>query len=179
MDKIIYYFVIGSFIGWLMEVIFKKISNESIDRAGMGKGPFCMAYGLGMAFLAANMTKYSENIIWLFISIAVMGTIYEYFLGVIMEKYFDIVLWDYTKLKFYINKHICLEFVFLWGFFGTLFITKILPILDVIYSYISCKEITAIIYVLSTYICIDYGYAALKLFNLKKNKVCIENKIES
>ncbi|MEG1705570.1 MAG: putative ABC transporter permease [Clostridia bacterium] len=176
MDKVIYYFVIGSFIGWIMEVTFKTISGENINRAGMGKGPFCAAYGVGIAFIAVNMSKYSNNTLWLFISTAVIGTIYEHILGTFMEKVFGIILWDYTKLKFYINRHICLEFVILWGIFGTLFITKVLPILNLIYSYINLKQVINIIYILAIYICIDYGFSAFKLLSTKKDSE--ENEIK-
>lgn len=47
----IYFLVLGSISGWLLEIIFKTvIIKEKNAQAGMSKGPFCLLYGVGTFF---------------------------------------------------------------------------------------------------------------------------------
>ncbi|MEG0073220.1 MAG: putative ABC transporter permease [Clostridia bacterium] len=178
MDRIVFYFVVCSFIGWALEVFFKTISNESLDRAGMGKGPYCMAYGIGMVLLLVLVTEKVDNLFVMYILSSAVCTAFEYVTGVVLEKVFGVVLWEYTKLKFAINDHICLEFIVLWGFFGIVFLKAVVPFLDKIYYSITSESAVTCLYLLALCVIADYAYAGHCLIKAKKAKeeVCIEEK---
>lgn len=171
MNKITFYFVLGSFVGWLMEIFFKTISKESLDRAGMGKGPFCMAYGMGVVLLLLFVSRDTSNLLRVFILSSFIGTTFEYITAVILEKVYGLVLWEYTKLKFAINDHICLEFIILWGIFGTIFCKFLIPKLDQIYAKVVTKSTVSFLYALAIYIIADYTVAGYYIIRNKRKNI--------
>ena len=42
------YFIIYSFVGWLVEVIFQAVTKGKIVNRGFLNGPVCPIYGFGM-----------------------------------------------------------------------------------------------------------------------------------
>lgn len=169
----IYFFVIGSIAGWILEIIFKTISGEDRARAGMSAGPFCMLYGIGTYFLAVYLSKFTNNVFVIFLLSLIVLTTLEYITGVILDKIFEIELWDYTKLKFGINKHISLEFMLIWGVLGVLFVIYILPVLNTLYYSLNSQVFISILYLVFVCICVDYIYTSIKLLNSKKRKLSI------
>lgn len=166
-NSIIYFFIIGSFMGWILELGFKTIAKEDLSRAGMADGPFSILYGFGTLLLVFVIGNNVSNIFLLYILCSIVLTTCEYIGAIILEKVFGIELWDYTKLKFGINKHISLEFIFLWGFFGILFIKLILPFLNQMYNYLYSPIFFVFMYSIFAFIVIDYIYVSVKLI---KNK---------
>lgn len=164
----IFFFVIGSFLGWIIEIIFKTISGEYNARAGMANGPFCMLYGIGTFFLAIIISKYIKNIFLLFLVSSIVLTIFEYATGLLLEKVFGIELWDYTKLRFGINKYISLEFMCIWGILGVIFIKYILPALNNMYFSLNGPILILMIYIVLIYILIDYIFTSIRLLNKRK-----------
>lgn len=167
-NNIIYFFIIGSFFGWIIEIAFKTLSGENLARAGMANGPFCILYGIGTFFLAVVISKYTNNIFLIFLISSIVLTTLEYATGVLLDRLYGIELWDYTKLKFGINKHISLEFMLIWGILGVLFIKYVLPILNIIYTYSSGPAFIFIIYSVLIYIIMDYISTSIKLLNKRK-----------
>ena len=171
MDKIVLYFVVGSFVGWLMEVFFKTISRESLDRAGMGKGPFCMAYGIGVVLLYTLVANRSSNLIIVFLLSSFIGTVFEYFTALVLKKVYGLVLWEYTKLKFAINDHICLEFMFLWGVFGSIFCKVVVPFLNNLSTKIITESTIPLLYAVALYIMSDYAISGYIVIRNKKRNI--------
>lgn len=168
MERIAFYFVVGSVIGWLMEVFFKTISKESLDRAGMGKGPYCMAYGIGMVLLLTIVAENFNNIVVIFLLSSFVGTVFEYITAMVLKKIYGLVLWEYTKLKFAINDHICLEFMVLWGVLGVIFSRYMVPYMNKIYDTYISYNIINILYIIS--VCIILDYLITGFFVIKSNK---------
>lgn len=166
-SRYIYFLVVGSLIGWILEMIFKKIAGESNVSAGMSKGPFCILYGIGTLFLAVFISKYTDNIFITFLFSSICLTGFEYITGVLLDKVYGIELWDYSKLKYGINKHISLEFTFLWGILGVLFIKYILPILNKIYIFTYSPIQILVIYSVLLIIVIDYTYSSFRILSEK------------
>jgi len=163
----IFYFVIGSFIGWIFEIIFKTIAREDRSRAGMANCPFCILYGIGTCFMALSIYKFANNILLIFLFSSITLTTLEYITGIFLENIYGIELWDYGKLKFGLNKHISLEFIIIWGFLGVLFVKYILPILNRIYYSLNSPVLYVTIYVVLIYIIIDYTNINIKMLNKK------------
>lgn len=47
----VYFLILGSILGWLLEIIFKTLFiKKSNPQAGMSTGPFCLLYGIGTFF---------------------------------------------------------------------------------------------------------------------------------
>ena len=117
-------FMIYSFIGWVIEVIWAIIKDKKIINRGFLIGPYLPIYGVGGILMTLLLNRYINDVFPLFIMSIVLFSILEYFTSYILEKLFNARWWDYTKYKFNINGRICLETMVPFGFIG-LFAMKI------------------------------------------------------
>lgn len=123
MNKIAFYFllfIIYSFIGWLMEVIYTLIESKKFVNRGFLIGPYCPIYGVGSILLIICLKSFASNPIILFIMSLIICSGLEYATSYIMEKLFKARWWDYSNIKFNINGRICLKNMLAFGVLGTL-----------------------------------------------------------
>lgn len=127
-------FMTYSFLGWMMEVIVCYIDQKKIINRGFLIGPFCPIYGVGSLLMVILLHNYIEDKIVLFCLSVVVCSILEYLTSILMEKLFRARWWDYSDKRFNINGRICLETLLPFGFFGTLIVAYINPVLFSLYS---------------------------------------------
>ena len=65
--EILTYFIIYSFLGWVMESVFRSIIEKKLINTGFLRGPFCPIYGFGAAIMMLILSPFKNNIILLFI----------------------------------------------------------------------------------------------------------------
>lgn len=164
----IYYIVIGSFLGWVLEMTFKYFALGDKTNAGISNGPFCILYGVGTYVLAIFLSKFTDNILLVFALSLITLTALEYFTGVLLNKVYGVELWDYTNLKFSINKYISLEFMVVWGILGVIFVLYLLPLLNSIYIFYYGSLFMFLIYSILYIIVIDYLESSIRLIKEKK-----------
>ena len=128
-DKIIFYFIIYSFLGWCLESIYKTIIYKKPTNSGFLYGPFCPMYGIG-AVIMIIASRLSNNIVIVFIMAFLIFSVWEYIVAVILEKLFKTKYWDYSNLKFNIKGRVCLKNSTYWGILGVLLIFVIQPIIE-------------------------------------------------
>lgn len=127
-DKIIFYFIIYSFLGWCLESIYKTIIFKKPTNSGFLYGPFCPMYGIG-AILMIWAGQLSSNPIVIFIMAFLIFSVWEYLVAVIIEKLFKTKYWDYSDLKFNLQGRVCLKNSLYWGILGILLIYMIQPVI--------------------------------------------------
>lgn len=103
------YFIIYSFIGWLIEVVCKSIEYKRFVNRGFLIVPICPIYGYGVLFIILLIGKDTSDILGVFLKSVLICSVLEYFTSYFMEKLFKVRWWDYSKRKFNINGRICLE----------------------------------------------------------------------
>ncbi len=109
------YFIVYSFVGWLAEVVFVYIKTGKFINCGLLYGPFLPIYGSG-ALGAVVISQYlNDNYLLIFISSALISSIIEYSVHYVLEKSFNLRLWDYSDKVFNLNGRICLEYASLFG----------------------------------------------------------------
>jgi len=121
-------FAIYSFMGWIIEVVYRSISEREFINPGFVYGPFIPIYGFGAAFII--ILEFLIHHWPLPIKLIVYGivlTITEYFTGFIFEKVFKLKLWDYSDSKFNIHGRVSLLFSLCWAALALIFITFINP----------------------------------------------------
>ena len=126
-SKILLYFAIYSFLGWCVESVYKSILEKKFINSGFLYGPFCPIYGFGAIIMTLVLTKLSSNIFVVFLVSTILLTIWEYVVGVLLEKIFKTKYWDYSHLKFNINGRVCLKNSIYWGILGVIFTFIIHP----------------------------------------------------
>lgn len=169
------YFIIYSILGWIMESIFRSISEKKIINTGFLKGPFCPIYGIGAIIMILFLQRFQSNMILLFIIAMVTLTLWEYLVAVILEGTFHIKYWDYSKNKFNFQGRICLTNSIYWGVLGVVFIcyihsfmeSKVMLIPDMILKISVCGIMIIVL--------ADAINTIVRLKNLKSTLEKIEN----
>lgn len=119
--QIAWYFLIYSFLGWVVEVVYQALEKGLVVNRGFLNGPVCPIYGFGVVGLFLLMNAVStRNLqalsLWeIFICGAVLATLIELIGGWILDRSFHVRLWDYRDKPFNFRGYICLEFSIIWG----------------------------------------------------------------
>lgn len=109
------YFIIYSFLGWCLEVLYHLYSSRKFVNRGFLHGPICPIYGSCGALMAWFLTPVVNNPFYLFLGGFILASIIEYVTGYLLEKLFGARWWDYTDEKFNIKGYVCLRFSIFWG----------------------------------------------------------------
>lgn len=166
-NKIIFYFIIYSFLGWCLESVYKTIIFKKPTNSGFLYGSFCPMYGIG-AVMMIVLSKLSDNIIIIFLLSFVLFSVWEYIVAVILEKCFKTKYWDYSELKFNIKGRICLKNSFYWGLLGVILIYAIQPIVERLTNLISEQILLYISILLCIIISLDTIITITKLIVIDK-----------
>lgn len=165
--EIIIYFITYSFLGWVMESIFRSISEKKIINTGFLKGPFCPIYGVGAIIMLLFLKKFADNLAVLFIVSVVVLTIWEYLVGVLLEKLFHTKYWDYSKNKFNFQGRICLMNSIFWGILGVVFVKYIHPAIENLIEKIDVRILIFVYSILGIVILVDMITSIVKVKNIK------------
>jgi uncharacterized membrane protein/HD superfamily phosphodiesterase len=163
-------FALYSFLGWVVEVIYRSITQHRFVNAGFLFGPFIPIYGFGAA--AAIILEYCfpgwHLIIFRFIILGVVLTVFEYLVGFFAEKIFKLKLWDYSENRFNLHGRICLHFSLIWTTCALIFVQFIHPavlnrvkLLDNTYI-----KTTALLFLI--YFVVDYSFSVVSLSTFRR-----------
>lgn len=132
-----YLFFIGSVFGWILELLFRNLtqSHEKLVNPGLCTGPYLPIYGFGLCtlYILASLERYQfiSNPFWnkvaLFVAMALGMTLIEYVSGDLCLKYLKVRLWDYSDRWGNINGLICPEFSVAWSVLGAIYYFLIHP----------------------------------------------------
>lgn len=119
--QLAWYFLLYSFIGWCVEVIFCAVTLGEITNRGFLNGPVCPIYGVGMLAVLILLHFVGQTnastvpVPLLFFGGALLATLVELIGGWTLNKLFHARWWDYSDKPFNIGGYVCLEFTIFWG----------------------------------------------------------------
>lgn len=121
-------FALYCFMGWVLEVIYRSVTQRKFVNAGFLFGPFIPIYGLG-AFIIIILQHFLQtwHVVPRFIFFGLAITFLEYLVGFLSEKIFKLTLWDYSENRFNLRGHVCLHFSIIWTVLALIFVTFIHP----------------------------------------------------
>mgnify|MGYP005763696749 FL=1 len=130
--QILWYFIIFSTIGLLIETIFCYFTSGIVEsRKGLLWGPFCPVYGVGAAILIILLNKVNTNNYFkLFIYGFLIGSLLEYIMSYVLEAVYSIRFWDYTYTGNSINGRICILYSLFWGILSIFLLKVAKPAID-------------------------------------------------
>lgn len=166
--KIITYFFLYSFIGWAMESLYISVLQRKIVNTGFLHGPFCPIYGFGAVVLYILLISLKGNLLAIFCTGFFVLSLWEYFVGFLLEKLFKTKYWDYSNNKFNINGRVCLLNSIYWGLLSIFFIEIWNPIVEIQIQKIPHYILMYIDTVLIIYIIADMVSSSVKIINLPK-----------
>ena len=164
--KMLLYIIIYSVLGWVLESIYKSFLEKKIVNSGFLKGPVCPIYGFGALIMLLTLNNLKENIVLLFIVAFFVLSVWEYLVGIFLEKVFKTKYWDYSHLKFNIQGRVCLKNSIYWGVLGVVFIELIHPFIEQNVSIIPINYIVYINIIAYTILIIDIIASSIKVLRL-------------
>lgn len=128
-------FFVGSMLGWVIELFFRRIKNGYWINPGFLKGPYLPIYGLGLVFMylisLVDMSwitpVWVRHVIRVF-SMGLLMTFIEFVGGIIFIKGMKIKLWDYSKRWGNVKGVICPLFSAIWTAVGALYYYLLHPV---------------------------------------------------
>lgn len=105
-------------LGWCFETTVVSVKQRHFVNRGFLRGPMLPIYGFGAVLLLhVSLPLYDRPAALFFASMAA-ATVFEYIVGVVMEKLFKVKYWDYSEHRFQFRGYICLQSSLCWGFLG-------------------------------------------------------------
>lgn len=128
-------FFVGSMLGWVIELFFRRIKNGYWINPGFLKGPYLPIYGLGLVFMylisLVDMSwitpAWVQHVVRIF-SMGILMTLIEFIGGLVFIKGMKIKLWDYSKRWGNVKGVICPLFSAIWTAVGALYYYLLHPI---------------------------------------------------
>ena len=172
--EILTYFIIYSFLGWVMESIVRTIAERKLINTGFLKGPFCPIYGIGAIIMFLFLEKFENKPIMLFFIAIIVLTIWEYLVGVLLEKMFKTKYWDYSDKKLNFQGRICLSNSICWGILGVVFVKYIHPFMQELLAKVDMVSQYYIVAMISIVVLVDMITSIVKVKNISSTLKKIE-----
>ena len=165
--EILTYFIIYSFLGWVMESTVRTLSEKKIINTGFLKGPFCPIYGIGAIIMLLFLERFQDKTILLFFIAITVLTVWEYLVGVLLEKMFNTKYWDYSDHKFNFQGRVCLTNSICWGILGVVFVRYLHPFIEGIVLNIAKALIYYVISIITIVLTVDFITTVVRVKNIK------------
>lgn len=120
-------FYLYCFLGWCFESTVVSVQQRHFVNRGFLRGPMLPIYGFGATILLHVSLPLYNRPAALFLASMAAATVFEYAVGVIMEKLFKVKYWDYSEHRFQFQGRICLQSSLCWGFLGLILARVIHP----------------------------------------------------
>lgn len=130
-------FITYSFVGWVWESFYCSIKDHHFVYRGFLLGPYCPVYGVGVTAVLLLVPSNAGSLLNLYFNAVVIVTIIEFITSWLLEKLFNMKLWDYTNVPLNIEGRVAVPVSLFWGI-GCILLLKIInPIFQgVIHSFI-------------------------------------------
>ncbi|MFO7568984.1 MAG: HD domain-containing protein [Smithellaceae bacterium] len=158
------FFAIYSFMGWVLEVIYRSLKQRKFVNAGFLFGPFVPIYGTGAAVVILLHPLLSQwHYVGQFLVIGLALTAIEYATGAAAEKIFKLKLWDYTGSRFNLHGRVCLHFSAAWTVLAFAFLLLIHPAVSRYVSLVNFEILQIAMVAFMVYFVIDYTCSVMAL----------------
>lgn len=119
-------------LGWCFESTVVSVEQRRWVNRGFLRGPMLPIYGFGAVILLHVSLPLQGHPVWSYLACMTAATVFEYIVGVVMEKLFKVKYWDYSKQRFQFQGYICLRSSLCWGFLGLILTGVIHPPINVL-----------------------------------------------
>lgn len=110
-----WYFVLYSFLGFLLEVAYAYKTGGRRDRKRTLVLPLCPVYGLGALAVLALPQIILEQPVLLMVCGGAAATTVEYATAVFYEKVLGVSFWDYRDRRWNLHGRVCIVFSLAWA----------------------------------------------------------------
>ncbi len=171
-------FIIYSFIGYILEIIYATIYYKKITNRGFLFGPLCPIYGVGAILIIYTLARYYIDPVIVFVFGVIITSLVEYYTSFILEKFFHNKWWDYSDKAFNINGRICLFNSVLFGIGSLLIIYVANPIIISIFKNIPSNTLNILAIIIFIIFVIDGISSMMIAYNLR-HRIIIAEELKS
>lgn len=158
LPRLIIYFAIYSFLGWVIEVAYRSYHQKEFVNAGFLRGCFVPLYGVAaLAFLGLDNLTSEWNVALQFVMYGIVATAVEYGAGLFSERVLGVQLWSYADDPLNFQGRVSLLFSLVWAALGVLFIEVIHPFVRGLVAGISPGAAITLAAVISVCFIIDFS----------------------
>ena len=125
---LLWYFVLYSFLGFLLELLFARATGGRPDRKCLLVLPLCPVYGLG-ALAIVLLERWLPSPFWVFALGGAAATAVEYLTALFYEEILGVSFWDYRDLRGSLHGRVCPAFSLAWGLLALGLVYGIHPVL--------------------------------------------------
>lgn len=176
-EKLVVYFLIFliySFLGYLLEVMYCSYLQKKLVNRGFLFGPLCPIYGIGSLILYLLLSRFSDNYFLVFFLGVFITTILEYLTSLIFEMIFHNKWWDYSEEKFNINGRICLSNSIFFGIGAVIVIFSFEKIESFLTNNIPSQVLNIIAIILFILTLVDFIVSCIIAYNLRTRIIVAE-----
>ena len=162
------YFILYSFAGWVLESVYKTLAQKKFVNSGFLNGPLCPIYGFGAIIMILSLNFLKERPLLLFVAAFFILSVWEYIVGILLEKIFKTKYWDYSYLKYNFQGRVCLKNSIYWGLLGVAFTFVIHPFIKQYVDMIPEKTLTYVNIVVYTVLITDVVISVTRILFIDK-----------
>ncbi len=144
-NQIISLFFLFSFLGWVLETVYRSITNHRICNPGFLKGPIVPLYGNAGVFIMLTIVFTNDQPILIRFAIYILAiTAMEFLTGEVLYRLFKKRYWDYTQNALNVRGHVCLSFSVVWGIISLVFEQTLYPLTMIVLTYFTDRQLMLI-----------------------------------
>jgi uncharacterized protein len=157
LNVMLFEFMVFSVAGWMLEVIYRSLTNKRFVNPGFLTGPYLPIYGTGAIVITSiAYATIHLPVLYKFAIYFVALSLLEYLTGAILYTMTGKRYWDYTDEPLNIQGHVCLPFSIIWGMLALAFEFAILPLFSYFVASLNTVIINTAISFGITFMIIDY-----------------------
>ncbi len=128
-DKLVWVFLITSFLGDIIETFYCRIVGGIwMSRSSLIYGTFSVVWGIGAVVLTVVLRRLAgKEDRYIFLAGCVIGGVYEYLCSVFTEYVFGTTFWDYSEMPFNFGGRTNLLFCIFWGLLAVAWMKLLYP----------------------------------------------------
>lgn len=175
LSRLMIYFSIYSFLGWVWETSFVSVCTGKFVNRGFLKGFFIPIYGLGalsvimvQRIIGDTTNNYILNLFIVVLVSTLVVTTLEFFTGFAMERIFNKKWWDYSDKPFNLKGYICLKFSIGWGVFIFVFLLLLHPNISYYLSGFNEGVIVSMSIIFTVYLITDIVLSTKDVISLRE-----------
>jgi uncharacterized membrane protein len=134
-QMLLFYFIIYSFIGWIIEGVFNLYTNGSFKKQNFLLSPIKPMYGFAAVLLVLSNQWLPFGLFMLMAFI--IPTFIEYISAWLMDYLFKIKFWDYSSVPNNYKGYICLRFSLYWILLSMVLVFMVHPAIYTLYHFSS------------------------------------------
>lgn len=166
--QLLWYFITGSFLGWLFSCLYYYISEKKFYNKGFLALPLSPTYGASVVLCYVVLHPLTNSLFVLFVGATLLLSCFSVIFGLIGEKILGCKPWDYSDMKFHIGSYITVPYALLLGLGGTFSCKVLIPSIQVLVGLMSDAVSMMVALSIVLLIAIDYVFSFITIIRLKR-----------